>query len=101
MKTVAKIYQCYPDSNVLSSFADRLAGRDIEKFMRQNNRQFIKEFVKNKYSSDNITVKWDRRLGCNCGCSPGFRVLTSNGKYYPDEFYTNGILQDTSGIISY
>lgn len=101
MKTIAKIYQFYPDNNILLSFNDRLGGRDIEKFMRQNNRQHIKEFVKNKYNDDSITVKWDRRLGCSCGCSPGFRVLTTNGKYHPDEYYTNNVLSDSSGIVSF
>jgi len=99
MKTAAKVYQFYPDSNSLASFTDRISGRNVERFIRENNRKFIKEFAKNNYKDNNITVKWDRKLGCSCGCSPGFRIMTSNGKYYPDEFCTKDVLTNVSGIV--
>jgi hypothetical protein len=104
MKTVAKIYQCYPNDSVIKSFVDRLNGRPEEFSLRKHNRKFIVEFAHNVYNKNNdqkISVRWDNKLGCACGCSPGFRILTERGAYSPKEYYTDSVLQNASGIRTY
>jgi hypothetical protein len=34
----------------------------------------VKEFANAKYGSS-VKVKWDRKCGCSCGCSPGYRLI--------------------------
>lgn len=101
MKTIAKIYQCYPDNAVMKSLVDRLNGRPEEFSLRKHNRKFIVEFAHKVYNKNNdqkIYVRWDNKLGCACGCSPGYRILNERGVYAPKEFYTDTVLQDTSEI---
>lgn len=101
MRTVAKVYQFYPSNDVMKSFFDRTNGRQEEFSLRKNNRKFIVEFANNVYNKNNdqkISVRWDTRLGCSCGCSPGFRILTETGAYSPKNYYTDTVLQSSSEI---
>lgn len=46
----------------------------------------------------NLSLRWDRKCGCSCGCSPGYRIKTdvstgevlelhsSNGMLHPVEY---------------
>lgn len=34
----------------------------------------IKEFADAKFGNE-VKVRWDKKCGCRCGCSPGFRIM--------------------------
>lgn len=70
--TLSKIYSIY-GSDVLENFKDRMTGRDGEAAQRKAASETVQAFVKARYG-DKAVARWSRKLGCGCGCSPGWRV---------------------------
>ena len=91
MKTQAKVYVMFGDS-VMENFLDRATGgRQGETMLRNAVRKGLREWAVDRFEEvGKVQVHWDRKLGCGCGCSPGFRVKTDTESYvYARDYWAN------------
>jgi hypothetical protein len=81
MMTATKVYVSYGNT-VMENFIDRATGRLGETLLRNAVRSGIAKWANGEFEPRHgkPRVHWDRKLGCGCGCSPGFRVKV-------DDFY--------------
>ena len=102
MKTLAKVCVSYGES-IIENFSDRMKGRRGEKELRGHVRHFVRVWAKTNLvqcQTEKIAIHWDRKLGCSCGCSPGFRIKTETGSHYPAE-YVAGMYDNKLDIKKY
>jgi len=66
------VYVLY-GKNAMENFIDRATGRFGEKDFMNASRSSVKEWATLNYGPSS-KIRWDRRCGCSCGCSPGFRL---------------------------
>ena len=72
LRTVAKVYTAISGS-VLDHLIDRHTGRRSENAVRNSVRKGVKAWAEEEFGAP-VKVHWDRKAGCACGCSAGFRV---------------------------
>lgn len=71
-KVLCKVYSIY-GKTVAENFTDRMTGRTGERAQQAVAAATVKQFALLRYGP-NAKVGWKRKLGCSCGCSPGWRV---------------------------
>lgn len=66
----------------------------IENLVNRGNEpwKLVKPLLKDVFEANDLTVaesgkvKWNRKAGCQCGCSPGFKLYGVTHKAYGSEF---------------
>jgi len=76
----------YPEFGELFNLADKFAGKNgvfglkwkckTWDKINKDALSIVKEAIKSAFG-ENVTVSYNRKLGCSCGCSPGFKVVGS------------------------
>ncbi len=99
--TKIKISQLYPsNSDILNNLQDRFENLSIGMYsMKKNNLSFIKQHFSEIYPE--CKIKWDTKLFCSCGCSPGYRVLIKHEyriKPVVSAYYIEGFLFNKEDI---
>lgn len=72
-KTLCKVSSLY-GTTVAENFIDRASGRTGEQAQRKAAAATVRQFALLRYGP-NAKVAWSRKLGCSCGCSPGWRIF--------------------------
>jgi hypothetical protein len=78
-KTLSKVSSLY-GKTVAENFTDRITGRTGEQAQRKAAANTVKQFALLRYGP-NAKVAWSQRLGCNCGCSPGWKIFVPKADY--------------------
>ncbi len=71
MRTATKVYVSYGET-VMENFVNRATGRERLNAVRSGIAKWAKGEFQPRHGKPKI--HWDRKMGCSCGCSPGFRV---------------------------
>lgn len=71
-RVLCKVYSIY-GKTVADNFTDRVTGRIGEAAQKKAASKTVQDFALQRYGP-NAKISWSRKLGCSCGCSPGWRV---------------------------
>ena len=82
MPKIGSLFIWLDDDNVANWLVARASGqrKQVEKKRRDYAKKQIVNFVKKDLQDlgfKNITLHWNSKSGCSCGCSPGFDIRTS------------------------
>lgn len=81
-RTASKVYVIF-GKTLYENFMDRFFnGRQGESQLRDEIRGHVKKWAENRYAGYSPRLRWERTLGCSCGCSPGFRITVDG--FHPD-----------------
>ena len=72
---LCRVYSIYGET-VMDSVIDRMTGRIGEAAQHKAGLLTARAFAEDRYGPS-ARVAWSRRLGCSCGCSPGWLVYAT------------------------
>jgi len=99
LKIIVNQYENTAPPSVRLAFRNTQEEAKRRTFFFKKNKQVIVDFLKENFSDvDKFHFKFDKNLFCNCGCSPGYRVLIDNFKCESKTIVVSGFLKDKNEI---
>lgn len=97
-KSAVKIILNNYSSDMPISIRIRNREKDRSRLFFGKNKKIILEYLNDVFPEKQFKFRYDKNLFCNCGCSPGYRVLIEGFQDKPHTIVVSGLLNDKKDI---